>query len=255
MDWLLSSHGVVTVSLFLVAGGYFTLYRRVRIPSDSIRLGHLRTLAWLVFRIYHRLKIDAQTHGAEPLPKEGAAIVVANHRSGIDPVALSLLSRRHVHFLVAREYYDTPGLRWLFRSLDCIPVNRDGNDWGALKAALKYLKAGRVIGIFPQGGIRLPEEGMVEGKAGVALLAVKTKTPLYPFFIDGSPHYDSMLRCFFTPSRTRITCGEPFRLNPSREHKLSRAEQEELTQQVLDSIAKTRVSYETDPVTSRRSPA
>jgi len=254
MDWLLNLQALTMISVVVIIVSYSTIYWYVRVPGESVRIGLVRTTAWIVLHLYHRLRIDRR----DPLPKKGAAIVIANHRSGIDPVALSVATCRRIHFLMAREYYETVGLRWLFRDLECIPVNRDGNDWGALKTALRYLKQGRVIGIFPQGGIRGPEEILDEGKGGVALMAAKTQTSLYPFFIAGSPHYDSMLRCFLTPSRTRITCGEPFRLNPVRDQKLSRAEQAELTQQVLYSIAKLAENdfdtCQTGSTTSRRNP-
>ncbi len=138
---------------------------------------------------------------------------------------------------MAREYYKIPGLHWLFKRIRCIPVNRDGNDLGATKAALKLLRRGKVVGIFPQGGIREVGGDLGEGKGGVALLALKTAASVVPFYIADSPAHSSVLRAFFSCSRTRVYCGPPFQLTHDGPHKPSRSELHALTRRVLQSIA------------------
>ena len=124
----------------------------------------------------------------------------------------------------------------MVRRIGCIPVNRDGTDLGATKAALRALKNGEVIGIFPQGGIR-EAEGSLEGKSGVALLALRTGAPVVPFRVEGSPNVPSVLRAVLTPSRMTVRHGPPLRFTPTGEGKPSRKELEEVTARILDAVA------------------
>jgi 1-acyl-sn-glycerol-3-phosphate acyltransferase len=137
---------------------------------------------------------------------------------------------------MAREYHAIPVLRRLFRALQCIPVNRDGNDLAATKVALKALRSGGVIGIFPQGGIRDPEETL-EGKSGVGLLALRSGASVIPARVEGSPSHHSVLKALLTPSRTVVYVGQPLPFARHRGRKPSREEIERVTSEILDAIA------------------
>ena len=214
---------------------YALLVVQLRGPEDPPFAAVVRPLCVAYTRIFHRLRFVSPVKN--PVPAEGPAILVSNHRSGVDPLLLGVVTRRRVRFLMAREYYETWGLEWAFRLLGCIPVNRDGSDLGATKAALKALRAGEVIGIFPQGGIR--EAGSsLEGKAGAALLCLRTGAPVVPFYIDGSPNLDSVFLSLITPSHTTVTCGMPLLLGQGKEQKSSREELEGVFASILGAIEK-----------------
>ncbi|MBI4604245.1 MAG: 1-acyl-sn-glycerol-3-phosphate acyltransferase [Planctomycetes bacterium] len=202
-------------------------------PEDTTVVACLRLLCRVYARVFHSLKVVCPSEN--PLPEKGPAIVVANHRSSVDPVIVAVATRRRVFFLMAREYYESKGLRWIFRLLGCIPVNRDGNDLGATKAALKTLQAGKVIGIFPQGGIR-DAESSIEGKGGAALLALRTGAPVVPVFIDGTPNLDSVVRGLVTPSKTTLVIGPMLKLDGGPERKPPREQVERLTASILGAI-------------------
>ena len=236
MDGLsLTPISITTITVAIVAATYVVACIRLRGPEDSLLLAQLRCVSWLYLRLFHRLESNCE--GRDPLPPEGPVIVVANHHGGVDPFFVAVLTRRPVHFLMAREYYELPVLNWVFRGLRCIPVNRDGNDLSATKTALGLLREGKVIGIFPQGGIRETGDGLGEGKGGVALLAVKASASVVPVYIAGAPAHSSVLRAFLSCSRTRVYCGAPFRLTHSGSGKPSRRELEAMTQRVLRAIA------------------
>ena len=91
-----------------------------------------------------------------PLPRSGPAIVVANHVSGLDPLLLVSASRRPLRFIVAREQYRRPELKWLLRAMGCIPVDRERQPQKALRHALRSLREGEVVALFPEGRIHLP---------------------------------------------------------------------------------------------------
>jgi len=226
VPWFAAAAGIAVLFYLLAAWA-------IRGPEDPWLATLARPVLTVFLHLAHKLWVFP---GGDCLPKTGAAILVANHRSGVDPVLLGLLTRRRVRFLMAREYFETPGLRWAFRSLGCIPVNRNGNDLGATKAALKALRAGEVIGIFPQGGIR-EAGGSLEGKAGVALLCLHSGAPVVPCYIDGSPNVDSVFLSLITPSRSKVYCGVPLRFD-ARTGKPTREHLERVTDEILDAIAR-----------------
>ena len=165
-------------------------------------LWHLNAAYCLVV---HRLKT-----GQAPLPDHGPAILIANHTCNIDHFLLQVGTRRKLGFMIAKEYYDFPPFRPICRMIGCIPVNRNGKDLAATRAALRALEEGRVVPMFPEGKI-LPRSGeeIGEGKHGVAFLALRAKVPVIPAYIRGTPRSNRLTRSFFTPSHARVVYGEP----------------------------------------------
>ena len=129
---------------------------------------------------YHRLNVLGLR-----LPKTGAAIVVSNHVSGLDPMLLIASARRPLRFLIAREQYRRFGLKWLFDGAGCIPVNRERRPERALRAALRALADGEVVALFPHGKIHLDSDPPRKIKAGALRLAQLSGAPILPLRIDG----------------------------------------------------------------------
>ena len=184
-----------------------------------------------------------------PIPESGPAIIVANHTSPVDPAILwrrhfANFSHRHlrvVGFMMAREYYLLAGpVGWACRSMQCIPVGRDGRDMAPVKEALERLKQGKLLGLFPEGRINAetPDSQLLPGGTGVAWLALKSKVPLIPVFIHCGPRSDSMVRVFFKFTRTRVTYGQPMDLSRWHDVKLSHDVLAEVTDLIMSEIAK-----------------
>jgi len=149
-----------------------------------------------------------------PLPEVGPAILIANHTCGIDHMLLQAASRRVLGFMVAREYYEGKWIHWICKAIGCIPVNRDGRDFAATRAAIRALKQGRVVPIFPEGHI-VPESGrrLDPMKPGSAYLAIHAQVPVIPAYICGTPETDEIIESLLTPSRSRVIFGEPIDLS------------------------------------------
>lgn len=129
---------------------------------------------------YHRLN-----HEIIELPGSGPAILVSNHISGLDPVLMFAASKRKLRFLIAAEQYHRFGLEWLFRAVGCIPVDRSGKPEKAFRDALKALKQGDVIALFPHGKIHLDNDPPRHLKPGAVRLAQLANCPIYPLRIEG----------------------------------------------------------------------
>jgi putative phosphoserine phosphatase/1-acylglycerol-3-phosphate O-acyltransferase len=126
------------------------------------------------------------------IPKEGPAIVVGNHRSYFDSVAVGLAitqTGRTARFLGKKEVFDVPVFGALARWVGGIRVERGTGSDEPLEAAAAALRAGEVIGLMPQGTIpRGPAffEPELKGRWGAARLAAMTKAPVIPLGLWGT---------------------------------------------------------------------
>jgi 1-acyl-sn-glycerol-3-phosphate acyltransferase len=160
--------------------------------------------------LWHRLK----TNGWAPLPETGGAILISNHTCGIDHLVLQSGCRRVLGFVIAREYYDWKLIHWFCKRVGCIPVNRDGRDLYAMRAALRALGEGRVVPIFVEGQIT-PSAGRELGelRPGAAYLALRIGVPVIPAYITGTPETNQIGPSLVTPSRAVVTFGPPIDLS------------------------------------------
>ena len=236
--WILP---LLAVSLLALA-----VLTRPRAPKDSEFSGFLAFL-WCVNAAYCAIVHRLVTEPA-PLPKTGPAILIANHTCNIDHFLLQVGTGRKLGFMIARDYYDIWAFRPFCRMIGCIPVNRDGKDTTATRTALRALKEGRVLPIFPEGRIlKTSGEEIGEGKPGVAFLATRAKVPVVPAYIRGTPRENYFLRSFFSPSHARVYYGEP--IDPShfvipKGHDAERAALVATTQAMMDAIRALRARAE-----------
>lgn len=157
---------------------------------------------WFLFSIiegFMRLIFRIEIKGKENIPTEGGGIVCANHISNWDPLAVQIAVKRRIYYMAKAPLFDKFFVGFVLKKIKSIPVNRTGADLAAVKAALKTIKNGEILGIFPTGQ-RLKKKGEGEVKAGVGLLAGKTQAPIIPVHIIGD------YRIF---SKVTIVIGEP----------------------------------------------
>jgi 1-acyl-sn-glycerol-3-phosphate acyltransferase len=152
---------------------------------------------------YHHVEVFAPCR----LPKSGSAILVCNHTSALDPHLIQSPCRRLITWMMAKEFYDLWYLKPVFEQLGVIPVTRSGRDTSATRAAMRALKNGQLVGIFPEGRIETSRE-FFPFQTGVALMAMKTRVPVYPAFLDGTQRNTSMLAALLQPQRARVIFGD-----------------------------------------------
>jgi len=146
-----------------------------------------------------------------PLPAKGPAILVCNHTSSLDPVLLQAAAPRVITWMMAKEYMNIPGLRAFLRAIEPIPVERSGRDLAATRGALRALKDGKILGIFPEGRIETAPK-LLDFQTGVALLAKKSGVPVYPAYLEGSLRGKGMMEAFFFPNRVTLAFGPPVQI-------------------------------------------
>jgi 1-acyl-sn-glycerol-3-phosphate acyltransferase len=150
--------------------------------------------------------------GREHMPRHGPAIVAANHSGLLDGPAVHAVAGRGVHFLIKEELSRGIGGR-IFLAAGQIPVAR-ASGRGALEAALEVLRAGRVVGIFPEGTRGAGRASTI--RAGVGWLAVHSGAPVIPVACLGtrrdgeSPNHVPTFR-----RRVAVSFGSPLDISPA----------------------------------------
>ncbi len=159
-------------------------------------------VGWFV-RLIFNIKVVGREN--EPKKGEGPFIICANHMSAADPVIMGV-SLKHVqpHFMAKSQLFKNRFCAWFFRNLGCYPVNRNGQDVGALKTTLRLIKEGKSIGIFPQGtrhkGVD-PKDTKVRG--GIGMICGHSGAAVLPMYIDTKENTPKMFR------RRTIIIGKP----------------------------------------------
>jgi len=119
----------------------------------------------------------------------GGVLLASNHISHFDPFIFSSIVRRKIDWMAMAEFFPHPVLGRFLRAVDAFPAERDRADRATIRSALERLKTGRIVGIFPEGGIRDGANSILEGaaaKSGVAMLAQVANAPILPCVILGS---------------------------------------------------------------------
>lgn len=142
--------------------------------------------------------------GKENIPKEGAILIVGNHKHLYDQCLSIISTKRFIKYMAKREYFDNKKTRWFFKSVGCISVDRSVHDGKAKGEAIETLKNGGAIGLFPEGTRNKTQEFLLPFKFGAVSMAKKTDAYLVPFGITGD--------YIFRSKNLVIKYGKPFKV-------------------------------------------
>jgi 1-acyl-sn-glycerol-3-phosphate acyltransferase len=170
-------------------------------------LHSLRPLALALLRGWY----DLELHGAHHVPRTGPVVMAANHVGWIDGPLLAIASPRPVHALTKLEMF-TGAMGPFLRAAGQIPLDRDRVDVAAVRTAIRVLRDGGLVGVFPEGTRGAGE--MSSPRAGAAYLGLVTGAPVVPVSFLGT-RLPGGSGSSIPPRGTRIavTFGEPIRLD------------------------------------------
>lgn len=122
--------------------------------------------------------------GQENIPNDRPLLVCPNHLSNWDPIILAAVCDRQIRFMAKSSLFKIPLLNTLLKTLGVFPVHRGEADPTALKTAIKYLKDGDAVGVFPQGKRYMHKEPKdTPIKSGVGMIAYRSKADVLPVSI------------------------------------------------------------------------
>jgi 1-acyl-sn-glycerol-3-phosphate acyltransferase len=165
--------------------------------SFGVRL--LRVTMLTIMRILFRI----EHNGIEGLPPEGPLLIVSNHVTYFDPFWIGVACYRRIRFMAWDKIFSFAPAGMLFRWLGAFPVNLTKPESGAYKTALRILKEGEALVIFPEGG-RSGDGSLMNFKNGAANLAMKSGASIVPVAIAGGEKVWSRNMRFPKPAKVRV---------------------------------------------------
>ena len=176
--------------------------------------------------IFQKLFFRIEIYGKENIPMSGKLILCSNHHSNWDPVTLAIFFPRQVHWMAKKELFKNKIFAKLLFSLGVFPVDREGNDLTAIKKSLRLLKEERVLGIFPEGTrVKYFNDDFI--KSGLALIAVKSQSPVLPVYSEGN------YKLF---SKIKIIIGQPIYIELEDNAKLSNEKYTEISKDIMKKV-------------------
>ncbi|HIY45683.1 MAG TPA: 1-acyl-sn-glycerol-3-phosphate acyltransferase [Candidatus Borkfalkia excrementipullorum] len=166
--------------------------------------------------------------------QDGACVLVGNHYRIWDIVHMACTTKEKVHFITKQELYKSKFLGHLCDIVEAIPVSRDGQDAKAVMTALRYLKKGEKISMFPEGTRNRTDADLLPLKGGAALFAIKARVPVYPVMCLRKTR-------FFR--RTKIVVGDGFELSEFYDKRMSAEDYAAAENVIRDKMLETKNGY------------
>lgn len=177
-------------------------------PRDDVDAGLVLLGMRVYCRLVHRVRYSGLGHLAA-VETRRPLIVVSNHTAGVDPLLIQNATRLlEPRWMMAADMR-IPVLEPFWNWAGIIDVARYSADPKSARVALSHLKAGGVLGIFPEGGIERPPRSILPFLPGVGLLIRRSGATVLPVIIEGTPQVDPAFAALWHPSRSTVRFEEP----------------------------------------------
>lgn len=188
----------------------------------------MRIIIKFILKVLEKIIYRVKIINSHNIPKEGGAIICANHIHALDAALIVCTAKRKMNVLAKEELFKNPIIRWLGKIFGAYPVKRDGNDISAIKISLSLLKNKELLLIFPEGTRNGIQKG-IKLKSGAINIAIKSKVPIIPVGVQGS----------YKPfKQVRLIYGKPICYDQYEESIKTKDMADELTIKLMDEILK-----------------
>lgn len=204
----------------------------------------VRTFMRVVFRCTLRMGLSNLVRGR----RRGGYILACSHVSHLDPFCIGAMFPRRIGWMARIEFYRHPIAARLLRAVHAFPVNRQGVPVSAIREALRRLDRSEVVGVFPEGEIKVGVESVLRAgtiKRGVCLLAQRSGRPVLPCLVLGTEKLNAVGPWMpFLRGRMWIACGDFIEPVTGLPRRAARAEMAARLEQALRELyAKTRREF------------
>lgn len=177
----------------------------------------------IAFKLFFRVDIV----NINKIPKDGPALLCANHNTVLDMFFLGYKLDRWIYWMAKEELFRNPVMAFVLKKLGAFPVKRGTGDVSSIKKAFKLLKENRIVGIFPHGTRIKPEKlNTARAKPGAAMIAANTGVPVIPAAVCGN---------YGLFGKMKVIYGEPF-LVKSRDKKPTKEELSEISKEIINRV-------------------
>lgn len=121
--------------------------------------------------------------------RQGAYLLASSHLGNLEPFILGFIYRRRIEWMTRLEFFGHPFTRWILPRLGAFVVNRQGVPVSAIRNAITRINEGRLVGICPEGGVKIGKESVCRGgaiKRGVCLISSRNGVPVVPCVMVGT---------------------------------------------------------------------
>lgn len=211
-------------------------------------------IAYALLRSYYGVATRLRVEGRDYVPLQGGVVVACNHTRGNDYFALGMASPRQIYFMGKAEAFETYRIVGaLLRAGGSISVARGAGDLEALAQAVKVVRDGHLLGMFPEGH-RSPDGRLQRGKTGATRIALEAGAPVLPAVVIGAEAGFKNFPRFWDRKLLLVRFGAPFYLEGTAS---DRASVVNGTKRIMRSIAallpeEMRGEYASDVDTQRR---
>ena len=140
---------------------------------------------------------------------KGGFMVMANHCGLFDPIVVhTVFWWRRIYSLASKDLYYTPFRSFLFKSVNCIQVDKENFSLNSLHEVTKRLKQGKIVSIFPEGRLNIGSDDVLSFKSGVVLMAHSAKVPIIPLYVvQAKKWYNRYTIVIGQPINVQEECG------------------------------------------------
>lgn len=196
---------IILAFAWLALVGLAVAARRLSTDPNDLRTGLARLGMLLYAKALHRLRVEGEIRD---VMKDSPVLIVANHTAGVDPLLIQAAIPRFIRWIMASDMR-WPELDPLWRFGRIIFIDRHEGGSAGLREALRALRDGDVVGIFPEGGIERPRRTILPFRDGVGMMIRRSKAIVVPIVIEGTPSAPTAKASLWTPSRARLRVMPP----------------------------------------------
>ncbi|RKY31093.1 MAG: 1-acyl-sn-glycerol-3-phosphate acyltransferase [Candidatus Omnitrophota bacterium] len=186
----------------------------------------LYNLFRFIFFVIFKLLFRYEVRGRENIPKSGGFILASNHVSYLDPIAVGIGTSRRLSYLGRHDLFSNPFFSLALYKAGVVPIKRKSADLAALKEAMRRVKRGLGLVIFPEG---TRGAGLKEVQPGIGFLAAKLNVPVVPVFVRGTEKALPKASKFIKPVKISVFFGRQISIE-------RRTPYPDIAQKIMDSI-------------------